>query len=415
MIFFKEWLKAGNDYLLSENKQEIVGLGTPKVIADILYKKFGKVSFQIAKWEKDFFLGEDTEAFIKSNPNISGGSWNWWTYSHKNSYKKEPSLTDLVLLYNSTTDRESYLKAYKHVIGEDYDESEYTIDEYVLKENRDVYRKRIESNYLDKVFFSNSIIQDIINKKILDLSPYKNLSFNAAQDKYDKKNIFSLSPPLKIYNNGWKWINVGKKCNLLGKMMRNCGSVGAMSSDKDKTMIALFDKGNKPHVVVTYSPNEKRISGDQGHHVTEVKEKYGDYVLDLANFLGVAFDTEQTKSKLLKIKSILRDKFLSVEKISKEDDYYKIIFKNGKEYYSDSRSILSIDDLIEGAYILKNSDEEEEEEDAVMPANIFRKPIENRAANKPSIQDVRNVFVYQNQVIRLNPKIRYIPLNNMAV
>ena len=50
-----------------------------------------------------------------------------------------------------------------------------------------------------------------------------------------------------------------------------------------------------------------------------------------------------------------------------------------------------------------------------MPANIFRKPIENRAANKPSIQDVRNVFVYQNQVIRLNPKIRYIPLNNMAV
>ena len=104
-----------------------------------------------------------------------------------------------------------------------------------------------------------------------------------------------------------------------------------------------------------------------------------------------------------------------MEKISKEDDYYKIIFKNGKEYYSDSRSILSIDDLIEGAYILKNSDEEEEEEDDVMPANIFRKPIENRAANKPSIQDVRNVFVYQNQVIRLNPKIRYIPLNNMAV
>jgi len=413
MIFFKEWLKAGNDYLLSENKQEIVGLGTPKVIADILYEKFGNVSFQIAKWEKDYFHGEDTETFIKSNPNRSGGSWTWWTHSHTNSYKQGHSLTDFVLLYNSTTDRESYLKAYKHVNGEEYDESDDPIDEYVLKENRDFYRKRIESDYLDKGFFTHSIIQDIMNKKLLDLSPYKNLSFDAAQDKYDKKNMFSLSDPLKIYSNGWKWINVGKKCNLLGKMMKNCGSAGVMSLDNDRTMIALFDKGNKPHAVVTYSPNQKRISGDQGLAGTEVKEKYGDYVLDLANFLGVTFDTEQTKSKLLKIKSILRDKFLSVEKISKEDDYYKIIFKNGKEYYSDSRSILSIDDLIEGAYILKNSDEEEE--DDVMPANIFRKPIENRSTNKPSIQDVRNVFVYQNQVIRLNPKIRYIPLNNMAV
>jgi hypothetical protein len=194
-----------------------------------------------------------------------------------------------------------------------------------------------------------TLIEDIESKKITNLQPYKDLSFSEAKDRYDNIRIFDTKQLIKIYKNGWKWIDVGNRCQLVGKLMKNCGSAGVMSWDEDKTILTLFDKNNKPHVVVTYSPNEKRISGDEGAASTEVKGKYHRYILDLAEHLGVKFDAEKSKSKSLKIKSMLRNRLKNIKKLRGNDlfsEYYEIVLDDGKEYYSDGYSIVAKNDVM---------------------------------------------------------------------
>lgn len=315
------------EFILLENKQEIVALGFPRIIADIIFKYFGKNAFQVAKWNKDY-------SYQTKEPN-------WW-YITNNSYSsKSISLGDYVRLYESCSNLDDYKKAYMDVYGR-----EAEIEEQELLEQKESLENRIEADLMELTFFSNyNLIVDIKNETLTDIAPYKKLSFEEAQNRYDKKNIFKDREPIKIYSNGWKWINVGKKCHLMGKMMKNCGSAGVMSLDADKTIIALFDKSNKPHVMVTYSPNEKRISGEEGAGSTAVKDKYANYVMDLARDLNSFVDTYRGKNKIIKIKynfGIDAD----VETI--ENKYGGQLFSiksKGKQYYADSNYAVEQSDI----------------------------------------------------------------------
>jgi hypothetical protein len=320
------------EFLLIENKQEIISLGFPKVITDILYENFGKNAFQIAKWNKDYMNGEGED---------------WWLIRHTSYSGRTISLGDYVRLYNANN-AEEYKKIYADIF---YDSEPIKIDdEDEFKEQKQFLRKRIEADLLKTTFFSYlSLIKDIKDGKLQDLGPYKKLSYEKAQDKYDKKNIFKDIEPLKIYENGWKWINAGKKCHLIGKMMKNCGSAGVMSDDEDRTIIALFDKGNKPHVIVTYSPNQKRISGEEGIGSSAVKDKYVDYILDLAELLDSSIDHYKTKSKLMKIKILLGDRIKAIEKLKHNifafDEYFKISLDDNVQYITNGYFMLSLEDL----------------------------------------------------------------------
>jgi hypothetical protein len=108
---------------------------------------------------------------------------------------------------------------------------------------------------------------------------------------------------------------------LVGGLMKNCGSAGLMSMDKDRTLLVLFDSKNKPHIIVTYSPNEKRIAQDQGIGSSEPKEKYHDYILDLANFLNVRYDVEKSKSPKLIAKYLISKVTNDFQELPIKDDW----------------------------------------------------------------------------------------------
>jgi hypothetical protein len=133
--------------------------------------------------------------------------------------------------------------------------------------------------------------------------------------------------------------------------MRNCGSAGVMSSDPDRTIIALFDPNNKPHVMTVYSPNQNRISGDEGRGSSQVKSIYHPYVLDLAKILNAKFDWNISKSKLLQLKYRLNQipaKVSNIRKLFPTDDstfdeYFTFTIDNNT-YYSNSYSAISKSD-----------------------------------------------------------------------
>jgi hypothetical protein len=96
--------------------------------------------------------------------------------------------------------------------------------------------------------------------------------------------------------------------------------------------------------MVVYHPNEQRISGDESVGSQPVKEKYHDYVLDLADFLNVKFDTGHSKSKLLGIKYILRGKIQDIEPVGEKtpfNEYYRLTMTDGKVYYTDCNYLVS--------------------------------------------------------------------------
>lgn len=330
-----------NRILLLESIQSIVNLGFPKIIADLLFQKFQKNSFLIARWYKEY----NTNYNNKDDPN-------WWNAKYSPAISSQNSIQDLIKMYIASDSKEAYLKLMKDYFEIDVNPDE--VDQYYLQEQKKELKTQIEHDFFKEYLFRyKTIIKDIMEGRLKDVSPYKNLSISDAVKKYDERRIFKEKTPLKTYENGWMWINVGPKCELVGQYMNNCGSTGVMSLDKDSTIIALFDTNHKPHVLVTYSPNEKRISGDQSSGSIPVKDEYHDYVLDLADTLDVRFDAQRSASTGLKIKYILKkkigDKLKKLERIIPEDtwnEYYKITLNNKKIYYTDGRSVISRDDLL---------------------------------------------------------------------
>lgn len=344
--------------ILIESKQNIINLGFPPVIADILFESFGNKAFLLAKWWKDSvnYLNYDNSTWWRkaaSRTKIGGGI----------------SVLDLTDLYQAAMsgDPVRYLNARKEsdlaldpeyylYSGSNKRTEEEILASLDLEEIASNLRKEIKKEFLEDSFFSKVFIRDVISGKITDLKPYSSLPIRQAEDKYDKKRVFKEAQPLKVYSNGWKWVNVGSKCQLIGGMMKNCGSTGVMSWDDKATMIVLFDKGNKPHVVATWSPTEKRLSGAEGVGSSAPKEKYEDYIIDIAKTLGAKFDWEKSKSTTLALKGLLdSENIQSVTSLGGYFPNFKLVLKNGEVWYTDKYGFVPAD-IVEKALPAYNND-----------------------------------------------------------
>ena len=319
--------------MITESNQSIINLGFPDIIASMLSKKFGNKAFTVARWYREYSGYHDKK--------------DWFDWANRR-FGSNLGIADLIDLFNSTDTSEHYLKMLKKL---DMTQDDFFRTEAELKEQRKALMDEIEEMFFKHVFFTaHNLMTDVLKGKLTDIKPYENMSFNDAYLKYDEKRIFGDMTPLKRYPTGYKWINVGKRCDFLGHHMKNCGSAGVMSWDADRTMIGLFDPNNKPHIVVTYSPNEKRISGDMGVAHSEPKSEYHDYILDLAQVLDAKFDYGKTNSKLLKLKYLLGDKGTDLKKIevSKTPSIYDEFFRfvmNKTLYYSNGYLIVSGEDI----------------------------------------------------------------------
>lgn len=320
--------------LLNESKQSIINLGFPSVIASILYEKYGKNSFLIAKWYKDYYTAGYDGMDNKT----------WWRRTNTSFSSTRLELNDLIMLYEAAKiSFEEYNKTKKQLELEIDDSQDFNKSEKLQD-----LKEEINREFFKKIFFNRNLIIGIDSGKIIDLHPYSNLTFQEATEKYEKKSIFIDKAPIKKYPNGWRWVDAGAKCDLVGGMMKNCGSTGVMSMDKDRTMLTLFDEKNIPHVVATYSPNEKRISGVEGQASTAVKNEYADYVIDLVKTLGAELDYDREKSKFLKLKYALGNKLKSLKKIptkSDYDEYYVLVTSDNKTYYTNSYEMISKEDV----------------------------------------------------------------------
>lgn len=328
-----EYIEIFIGNLLSESKQNIVNLGYPPVVASIFFENFGPKAFLLAKWLKDYSNYRNLDNSIWFGKSNIGNMF---------SGRRNFNLHDILFMYEAAAsgDIERYQAARKE---NDFAlENEIDLDDAVR-----LWKSEVKESVLEDPFFNSVFIKDIISGKISDLKPFSKLTYQEAQDKYDKKRVFKEAEPLKTYPNGWKWINVGPKCQLVGGQMKNCGSTGVMSSDPDRSMITLFDPRNKPHVVVTWSPNDKRISGDEGVGSTPVKDIYQDYVFDLAKTLGANFDFERTKSPIMKIKGAVGpENVKSITSAGGTSHYSKVELINGETWFTNGYYFAPESDVI---------------------------------------------------------------------
>jgi hypothetical protein len=373
---FRMWLSSTpGAAFLTESKQSIISLRYPEVIASLLYERFGNLAPLMAKWFREYrYSGEVPD--------------NWW-FQIMSDYRRTPCLYDLTRLY-STQDPVEYQCQLRH-----YSLLSFAKENGDMNNQKKLIRDEIARRFFDDTFFRTNIVKDIESGKLRNLSPYKKLKFWDAQYKYDEKRIFSETPPLKVYKNGFRWINVGKSCNLVGKLMSNCGSSGCMSYDPDSTLLVLFGPENSPHVIITYSPNEKRLSSEQGGGSSEIKPKYHEYVLDLTRILGAEFDTQKTKSKSLKLKYMLGDVAKGLRVLNPKNIWDKIYtFEiNGKTYYSNSEVAVTREDV-------------ERVQEAVKSGAL------KLEINLKSM--IQNVFNYRNQPILARFGINYVRIYDLT-
>lgn len=340
MFIIKEYIKT---ILLTESKQSLINIGFPPVIASIMIEKLGNKAFIVAKWMRDYIGKSSKEEIPKDWFKKIAGGWG-----------SDQDLTILLDLYNGALQgEEGYIKAAK-----EHEMNASALEEMEIEDVRKGLKKSITQKFFRYFFFRVSpFIEKIINGELTDLSPYKDLNYQEAEHKFESKRIFDDIKPIKIYPNGWKWLNVGDKCTLVGRIMKNCGSTGVMSMDPDSTMISLFDTNNTPHVVATYSPNEKRISGVEGQASTSVKDEYHDYILDLSDVLGVKHDITNEKSKELKVKTTFKNNIKKIIKLKNEDStwnqYFQITLKDGTVWYSNGNDFIKKEELIRAKEILK--------------------------------------------------------------
>ena len=315
------------DYLLVESKQLLVKLGFPEIIVTILYERFGTKAPLFARWYKEYSTSRQNDP-------------NWWqNYFHGFS---KPTVVSIVKLYEAT---------------KEYQEGKITFEQYNAKRSNlnfasvdspeettnllDRLKGFIEETFFDEIFFDRKIIKDYMQGKLKNLAPYAKLPFLEANEKYEEKFVFADQTPIKTYENGWKWIDVGVKCDLVGRKMKNCGSAGLMSYDKKKTMLVLFDEHNNPHVVVTYSPNnEEQISAIKGQGESTIKNEYVDYVIDLADTLGVKIRVDNTDSKMLQLKVLLKPVWIKELHKGTFDQFFEFELSNGKVFYSNGFEIV---------------------------------------------------------------------------
>lgn len=366
--------------ILFESKQMLMKLGYPEVIASLFYEKFGKKAPLLARWYKE------TNAH---NPKDE----NWWRNASHGLEKANAAV--LARLFDAT---KSFAEG--KISLEQYNEIRDRLDftSFDEKDDPGIQLTRIKGYIADEffkeLFFGRPLVRDIVSGKLTDLAPYSRLAYEKASDKYEEKFLFSDKTPIKTYGNGWKWIDAGDKCEILGKKMKNCGSVGVMGTDPKRTIISLFDPKGTPHVVVTYSPTEKRISGIEGQGSTEPKDEYLDYVVDLSKVLDAPIDAYNNKSTALKLKALLNPvKFQRIQKPSTSgfayDAYFLLQLPNGKSYYTDGRDAVP-KEQVDSATLRKP------------PADIYER--------------LKSVFDYyqKNEILGANPGFTYEKIFDMA-
>ena len=381
------------DNLLTESKQNIVNLGLPEIIASILINRFGKKAFTLAKWFRDYNSSADARA-----SNVGGDPW-WHSAFWKNrSSGVHPA--DLIDLYESIEKgKKEYIDTLKYL---EFERPEEDIDwDLYLKESKEELRKEIESTFLDNHFFTyKTLPKDIASGKLKDIGPYKDLSYKEAEGKYLKRKVFDETEPTIKYKDGWKWIDVGGKCELIGDQMKNCGSTGVMSNDPDKTMMGLFDPNNKPHIVGTLSPNQKRLSGVEGVASTGPKDKYIDKILNLVDVLGVEYDIWRgTKNDLLRLKYQFKDYAEDIDRVEDsgerqfgEEQFFKIVSPEGN-LYTDSYSSLSIEEADKIIEYIKSKEGKE------LKKNLMRNRVNRQKRKKLILYDyLRFMFHHNNEI-----------------
>jgi len=310
--------------MLNESKQSIVNLGFPTIIATLFFEKFGSKAFLIAKWYKEYntFRGEDPH---------------WWeNISHGLS---KMNVVHAVKLYNAASefaagqiDLSTYNQK-RSKLGFADDDGARDIEE-TLRGLKDF----VADEFFEESFFRRNIISDFLKGKLKKLDPYSKLSFRDASDRYEEKLLFSSKKPVREYDNGWKWIDAGPRCDIVGRLMSNCGSAGLMSDDPAKTILTLFDPKLVPHVITTYSPTKKELGAIQGGAGSKPKNEYVDYIIDLADFLKVRIDRGKSESKYLNLKYLLRSASIQQIPGSGYEEFFIITFPDGSSYYSDSYS-----------------------------------------------------------------------------
>lgn len=320
---------------LFESIQSIVNLRVPKLLAKLLFNKFGKNAYTVSKWFTEYYSYGRNNSDFDRNFGTSYGP-------------NHDTIICLKLLNAMDIGEEEYVKVSKQLgfdgsgFGDTYHEREL--------------RKELEENFFNATFFKSEIIRDLINGKIKNLKQYENLTFEEADNLYSEKTTYTNKKPFKVYDTGFKWVNVGTKSKFIARGMKNCGSTGVMGCDPDRTMFVLFDKNDKPHVITTYSPNERKIHGIEGVAGSEVKQEYIDYTIDLAKTLKVKFDDSSNKAPLAWIKLHFGSEVEDIKKIG--DDISQIKLKNGQEFYSNKYSIAPkhvIDDVIKSQEFAKSN------------------------------------------------------------
>jgi hypothetical protein len=193
-------------------------------------------------------------------------------------------------------------------------------------------------------FFRSNLVKDFMSGKLKSLQGYDHLPFTEAEEKYESHVLFDEVEPLVKYSNGWRWIDGGSRCVIIGRKMKNCGNTGTARHPGSK-LLTLFDSNNEPHVVALYAHKEKELSNPEGQGSTEVKDEYLPYVLDLAKTLDAEI-RQDTKSRLLNMQQQLNIPLTSIKRLYKDvfSEYFAVDL-NGKVYYSDGFYLISKEDF----------------------------------------------------------------------
>ncbi len=280
------------DWLLVEARGDIEAMGFPSVISRVLYERYGRRAVLVARWFRDWCLGDHLDSADAS----------WFRMHFLYGHRGGMSLSSLCELYDATWESsEAYIRrAAQEGITLDLAKVD---DDYLFK-----MRCRLLDEIRDELFEQTGfftryrIMRDLTSGVLKDVAPYRRLRFLEAEDRYERRVLFKDKEPLVEYPNGYRWVDVGPKSTLVGRMMRNCGSSGLMGLDSDRTILCLFGPSQAPHALVVYHPNEKRISHEEGVGSSALKSEYHPYVLDLVRRLGVSFDVDRSKSMELALK-----------------------------------------------------------------------------------------------------------------
>lgn len=347
---------------LFESRESIVALGYPDVIAKLFYKRFPKHAYLMARWYKDYSKNTEND---------------WFLYSH--STIARIGILELIKLYNATNSVENFQNVQK--------ELNIAVDRTPdLAEMRTWLFNELEDKFFNQTFFDYfSLINDITSGKLKDINPYKSLSFNQALEKYEHRKVFGETKPIKTYDNGWRWIDVGPRCIFLGTEMKNCGSVGLMGDDPNRTILALFDTNNKPHVMLTYQPNQGEIKSVEGGAGSDVKEQYHNYILDLIKTLKVKLDLSRPTSLLMKTRYLVGDIARNIKVIAQNSHNIIIGFNIGNtQWYTNGYSVVSNQDLMK----LKT---------ALEQGKVKREELSGGYSDNPIINLLEILFHYRNE------------------